>query len=189
MHLPGNTALNGQRTRSFCLILTILAGAFLCAALLFSPGSRAATTGNQVPPAPPASNASAGPDQRQNIAHAFGKLPLSFAANVGQADSRVRFIARGPGYNVFLTGDEAVLVLRGETRGAAERNAEGETASSSSDDIQRVQSIQSVQVVRLKLDGANRKAKIDGHDELPGKLNYLIGNNANKWRTNVFTRE
>jgi hypothetical protein len=42
----------------------------------------------------------------------YGKLPLSFQANQGQADARVRFLARGGGYTIFLTDDEAVLTLR-----------------------------------------------------------------------------
>ena len=41
----------------------------------------------------------------------YGKLPLSFEANRGQADSRVKYLSRGRGYNLFLTGNEAVLSL------------------------------------------------------------------------------
>ncbi len=42
----------------------------------------------------------------------YGKLPLSFEANQGQTDAEVRFLARGGGYTIFLTDDEAVLTLR-----------------------------------------------------------------------------
>ena len=42
----------------------------------------------------------------------YGKLPLSFEANHGQTDARVRFLARGGGYTIFLTDDEPVLTLR-----------------------------------------------------------------------------
>ncbi len=41
----------------------------------------------------------------------FGRLPLAFEENRGQTDRRVRFLSRGPGYTLFLTGDEAVLRL------------------------------------------------------------------------------
>ncbi len=41
------------------------------------------------------------------------------------------------------------------------------------------------EVLRVKLVGANRAAKIVGTTELPGKSNYFIGNNPKKWRTNV----
>jgi hypothetical protein len=37
----------------------------------------------------------------------------------------------------------------------------------------------------MKLMGGNPSAKIAGADELPGKSNYLIGNDPSQWRTNV----
>src|SRR6185295_14304794 len=53
------------------------------------------------------------------IAEQFGRLPLSFEANVGQVDSRVQYLSRGSGHTLFLTEDaEAVVAL---TAGA-ERN-------------------------------------------------------------------
>ncbi len=56
-------------------------------------------------PAPPA------PAARARILDAYGRLPLSFEANQGQTDRRVRFLARGQGYTLFLTGTEAALRL------------------------------------------------------------------------------
>ena len=41
----------------------------------------------------------------------YGKIPLSFEANVGQTDAGVQFLSRGAGYTLFLTPDEAVLSL------------------------------------------------------------------------------
>jgi|SRR5579859_1579655 len=46
------------------------------------------------------------------LAEGYGRLPLNFEANKGQSDTRVRFLARGSGYMVFLTDDEVVLTLR-----------------------------------------------------------------------------
>src|SRR5580704_8518134 len=43
---------------------------------------------------------------------AYGDLPLSFEANRGQADSQVKYMARGRGYTLFLTPKETVLALR-----------------------------------------------------------------------------
>ena len=37
----------------------------------------------------------------------YGKLPLSFEANYGQTDERVKFLSRGSGYSLFLTGSWA----------------------------------------------------------------------------------
>ncbi len=39
----------------------------------------------------------------------FGKLPLAFERNQGQTDAKVKFLARTPGYTLFLTTGEAVL--------------------------------------------------------------------------------
>src|SRR5262245_36579320 len=47
------------------------------------------------------------------LRESFAQLPLSFEANQGQADAQVKFQARGPGYHLWLTGDEAVLALQG----------------------------------------------------------------------------
>jgi hypothetical protein len=79
------------------------------------------------------------------LAAAFGKLPLSFEANRGQLDSRVRFMARGPGYALFLTPTEAVLDLRARSGGG---------------------------VVRMSLSGANRSPAIAGIEPLAGQSNY-----------------
>ena len=46
---------------------------------------------------------------------AYGHLPLSFEENRGQTDSRVKFLARGGGYSLFLTPTEAVLKLRAQS--------------------------------------------------------------------------
>jgi hypothetical protein len=49
-------------------------------------------------------------------------LRLTFEINKGQTDSRVKFLARGNGYALFRTGDEAVLALKkSEVRRASVR--------------------------------------------------------------------
>ena len=61
--------------------------------------------------------------RKVEIATNYAKLPLSFEANLGQSDSRVKFMARGNGYALSLTPKEAVLVLRepGSTTNAARK--------------------------------------------------------------------
>jgi hypothetical protein len=39
-------------------------------------------------------------------------LPLFFEPNQGQTDPQVKFLARGSGYGLFLTANEAVLTLQ-----------------------------------------------------------------------------
>ncbi|MBX3303499.1 MAG: hypothetical protein KF693_14890 [Nitrospira sp.] len=42
-------------------------------------------------------------------------------------------------------------------------------------------------VVRMKLEGANPSPAIDGLEQLPGIVNYFIGNDPAKWRTKIPT--
>jgi Beta-propeller repeat len=44
-------------------------------------------------------------------AEVLGRAPLAFEANLGQSDPEVRYLARGAGYSLFLTREEAVLAL------------------------------------------------------------------------------
>jgi len=103
---------------------------------------------------------------RQSALAAYGNLPLMFEPNLGETDARVRFMARGSGYGLFLTEQGAVL----STRHSAERSRPGNAAGS---------------VVHMTLAGANSHPAIAGTNPLPGKSNYLIGNDPAKWQRNV----
>src|ERR1700686_4740405 len=63
---------------------------------------------------PPIRAAQSDPKAQAGILDTYGKLQLSFEANRGQADGRVKFLSRTGGSTVFFTGDEAVLALRGK---------------------------------------------------------------------------
>lgn len=49
---------------------------------------------------------------RASLVKGFGKSSLSFEANEGQSDPRVKFLSRGMGYTLYLTSIESVVVLR-----------------------------------------------------------------------------
>jgi Beta-propeller repeat len=138
--------------------------------------------------APPGSNshrlAWAGPSParvapaRSEVLRAYQRLPVSFAPNEGQTDSRVKFMSRGSGYTLFLTEDEAVLSLRrSETNG-------GEEAPGGFGAAPRERRTTKAEV-RFALLGANPAAAVQGTDELPGRTNFLHGNDPARWRTNV----
>jgi Beta-propeller repeat len=63
-----------------------------------------------VVPAVPAIDLAASPAPL--VSGKYGDLPLAFEENHGQTDSRVKYLARGKGYTLFLTPKEAVLSLR-----------------------------------------------------------------------------
>jgi uncharacterized protein (TIGR03437 family) len=89
------------------------------------------------------------------MARAYGNLPMSFEPNVGQTDARVNFLARGSGYLLLLTPSTGTLCLSGTAK-------------------------MTMQLVR-----GNPTAQAEGLDALPGKSNYLLGNDRAQWRTNV----
>jgi hypothetical protein len=115
-------------------------------------------------------------DGRARVSETFGKLPLRFEVNEGQSDSRVRFLSRGGGYNIFLTPSEAVIVL--SRRAGAKAKRGGEPSA-------RRQAAGESTVLRMSLVGANAGPKIVGVDELPGKSNYFIGDDPSRWQTGV----
>ncbi|HLX37698.1 MAG TPA: SBBP repeat-containing protein, partial [Candidatus Binataceae bacterium] len=105
------------------------------------------------------------PPTRIALSHTYGNLPMRFEANVGQAGSPARFIARGNGYAVSLTPREAIMTL-GRPAHKASRTGE---------------------VLRIELVDSNPHARVEGMDPLAGKVNYFIGNDPNKWRHDIPT--
>ncbi|MHB8654557.1 MAG: beta strand repeat-containing protein [Terriglobia bacterium] len=57
---------------------------------------------------------------KAQVINGYGKLPLAFEVNNGQTDGRVKFLSRGGGYTLFLTGNEAVLALRSSQSSAGD---------------------------------------------------------------------
>jgi hypothetical protein len=62
---------------------------------------------------------------KKQIVEAYGKFPLSFEANAGQTNARVKFSARGNGYGLYLTAQEAVMVLRSGPRANEQNKSRG----------------------------------------------------------------
>lgn len=100
-----------------------------------------------------------GQPARLHVKESYGKFPLRFEANQGQTDSRVKFLARVGGYNLFLTSGEAVL--------AFSKGAGGQS------------------VVRAKLHNANTEAEIHGVGQLASHTNYFIGDDPTQWHVNI----
>ena len=132
---------------------------------------------------PPIGASQADPKSQAKILAQYGKLPLSFEANQGQTDARVKFLSRTSGYTLFLTGDEAVLALRGSKANTHEAKSAGATRP-----VQpSMAAPKAGGVLRMKLVKANPAAKVTGADELAGPRNYFIGNDPAKWRSNIPT--
>jgi len=102
-------------------------------------------------------------------------LPFAFEANHGQATAPFQFIANGRGGAFLLAPDEAVVALARTTNllPAAERREAMAPATTL------------VRTIGLCWIGANSQARGVGLDALPGRANYLLGNDPAGWRANV----
>lgn len=151
---------------------------FLIFGSLTSPGqfTQGARTIQRTAREMPRSDFEATPGFRNAHADNYGKLPLSFEANRGQTDTRVKFLSRGSGYDLFLTNDEAIFSLRGG-RLASSTAATGQ--------LRPARQEASSDLLRMKLMNANTSARLTGERELAGKSNYFVGNDPNKWRSNI----
>jgi hypothetical protein len=132
------------------------------------------------------------PGSSLRIDRSFGRQPLAFEPNVGQTDAEVKFLARGKGYQLFLTETEAVMVL--QTPSAVEGaeplrvrppcSALTELGSSA---LEIPPDRPTPEVLRTRLVGANAAPNVRADAELRGRVNYFIGNDPACWRTNVPT--
>lgn len=113
----------------------------------------------------PRGHEAANPEIAARFESSYGQLPLSFEPNQGQADARVNFLSRGPGYILFLTPREALLNLVGGKQPGSEGRAQA--------------------AVRMQLLNADPKARLEGLEPLPGKSNYFVGSDPGNWRTNI----
>lgn len=110
------------------------------------------------------------PPSGERVAVSYGKVPLSFEANQGQTDARVKFLSHGSGYSLALMEGEVVLNL--ERQQARIPGGRPEP---------------SVNTLRMKLVGANGSAAIAGAEPRPGVVNYFIGNDPRKWHSGIPT--
>lgn len=110
---------------------------------------------------------------RASLQESYGKNPLAFEANQGQADARVKFLSRGADYALFFTSNEAVVAMRKHAAKSSTTNPVSEA--------------QPFAVMRMRFIGGNHSPRVSGSDELPGKVNYFIGNDAKQWRSGIPT--
>jgi len=87
------------------------------------------------------------------------QLPYTFEQNQGQTDRSVRYLARGRGYSLYLTGREAVLSL--QRAGEAPR------------------------AVRMSLSGSRAPQAIEPLEPLAQRTNYFVGQDPARWRRDV----
>ena len=150
-------------------------------ALIFAIGVFATGSGTALAPGPAQLRAALGPNSGataeavgsapKRFAQAYGRQPLSFEANRGQTDAKVKFLARGRGSTLYLTRDEAVLALR-PAASSGTRVFEPPARGA---------------VLRMGLAGADQQPRLHGREQLRGKVNYLRGDDRRRWQVGIPT--
>jgi hypothetical protein len=165
----GKTGKNtGHRMRAAFLAAAIAAVTGVM--LHFTTTVHAARASGPAPAAPPSPSLKAQPKSLPQSAPTALSLPLFFEPNQGQTAAQVKFLARGAGYGLFLTADEAVLRLQRSV--SIPHSAVGAEPAVSS-------------VIRMRLEGASLAAEVSGTEPLAGKSSYFIGNDPSQWRRGI----
>ena len=133
---------------------------------------------------PAKAKTAAPPEAKAPSVHAvvqkLGQLPLRFEPNQGQSDARVKYLAHGPGYTLFLTSEEAVLALAKP----AEERERGKRGKHSMEESEAPAGFE-MSVVRMRILGTDPNAAVIPEAPQPGVTNYFIGNDPKQWRRGV----
>src|SRR4029077_14864272 len=166
---------------AFCMVpIAIIATALF----VLSPGRPRSVASGTASPASPSQTVT--PAARSRIQASYAALPLAFEKNQGQTDAQVKYMARGNGYTLFLTANDAVFSLHARPA-ASESSAVPRTREFRAKNLTPRHNARedSTAVVRMHLAGGNSLAKVEGSDPVPGTANYFLGNDPSKWRSGV----
>src|SRR5580692_5536770 len=119
-----------------------------------------------------------------HLSSQYGQLPLAFEPNQGQADSQVQYLARGRGYSLFITGQEAVLVLKKTVPTALPKSLPKGTKGFSRPPRLSPGNTPPT-VVRMKLEGVQPGNAFESQEKLTGVSNYFIGKDPSHWHRGV----
>jgi hypothetical protein len=170
MRTSANTTRGGKRTAALILLAVLLS-----ALIPAIPGLMAGPT----PQVASAQAPTIDPDQ----------LPFQFEPNVGQTGPEVKFLSHAPGGTYFFTSSGVQLSIsvdRSRGKDIAELRAPNNTQPpQASVALAEVQDEPQSEVVRIDFIGSNPDVSISGCTVSPGKVNYFIGSDPARWRSNL----
>ncbi len=148
------------------------------------------------------------------VQETYGKLPLYFIQNDGQMDERVKFYEKGNGHTTLFTKEGVYLSLSsGNSKQnlqlphpQPEQQSQETLHSNESSDLNPVRpelvegqmkeestnkspKNLSTEVVKLTFLDANPNPEIITEGIQEGKVNYFIGNDPKKWKSNIPTHQ
>jgi Beta-propeller repeat len=97
--------------------------------------------------------------------------PLVFEPNLGQAPSQVSWTARGQGYQLYLTGSGASIVLAEPVPASAADSSMNPKPGTRLQGLAKAR----VSVVGMNLGGSHAWSSVEGQEPTGGISNYLVG--------------
>ncbi|MBL4661356.1 MAG: SBBP repeat-containing protein [Alcanivoracaceae bacterium] len=105
--------------------------------------------------------------------------PLLFEQNMGQYDSKIKYLSKGKGYNIALGLHPVIELFRYETTDTKQNFRLNDL-----DDLPRDLKIVDHSILRMHISNANSKAKVIAQDKAVTISNYLTGLKPH-WKTNI----
>ncbi|MEE8574589.1 MAG: SBBP repeat-containing protein, partial [Thermodesulfobacteriota bacterium] len=136
------------------------------------------------------------PAAKAKVTKAYGKLPLYFIKNDGQVDAKVEYYVKGAGYTIYFTHEGVYFSLyktaKPEERPGELKETEKEAKTEEAKKVATPEKTEKTEESKseffnLSLVDSNKKAKIIGEEKQAGKVNYFVGSDKSKWRSNVPT--
>jgi hypothetical protein len=110
----------------------------------------------------------------------LGQLPITFEENIGQTNPAVRFQARTPGFQLFLTENERVMVAQSQAASMLPAKRDRAPLANVKTDTQG----RSV-AVRMSYIGANPHPRMTGIELSEQRSHYLVNDDANQSHTDI----
>ena len=124
----------------------------------------AATTAGSPPAVSNVPNAAHGVRQSSNRDTSYGTLPLAFEPLPQISSDGPVYVSRGAGFSVSVSSRETALAFSKPPHEPGDAD-----------------------VVRIRFAGMASASTLEAIDQLPGRVNYLIGDDPATWRTGVPT--
>jgi len=118
-----------------------------------------------------------------NVSPDYGRIPLYFIPNEGQVDDRALFYAKTSRYTLWLTEEGLVFDstrrIKKESTESIRQNPRG---INNPEDVKYDRDVS-----RLVFLNANRNPEVVPMDDTEHRVNYFIGNDESKWRSDIQT--
>jgi hypothetical protein len=105
------------------------------------------------------------------------RLPISFEPNQGQANIRYRYLAHQPALGMGFMADGVDFMVPASDSTPSQSSQRGTSSRKNS----------ARGVLKIRFEGNNSNAVPGGEEPLAGKVNYLRGDDASRWQTNIAT--